>query len=86
MEYPKRLYKYLIPDRTDILNNNLIRFTQPSALNDPFELNPIFFDLFSENQLKKHLILCSNILKMLYVKNMKISQMIRKHKSQLNNS
>jgi hypothetical protein len=53
MEYPKRLYKYLIPDRIDILNNNLIRFTQPSALNDPFELKPIFGDLLSEHQLKE---------------------------------
>lgn len=52
MKYPKRLYKYLIPDRIDILKNNLIRFTQPSALNDPFELKPIFSDLLSENHLK----------------------------------
>lgn len=53
MEYPKRLYKYLISDRIDILNNKLIRFTQPSALNDPFELKPIFDELFSEHQINE---------------------------------
>ena len=30
-------YKYLPPERIDILQNRLIRFTQPNALNDPFE-------------------------------------------------
>jgi len=34
------VYKYLHPDRIDVLNNNLVRFTQPAALNDPFELMP----------------------------------------------
>ena len=49
MEVPKTLYKYVIPDRIDILNNRYIRFTQPSALNDPFELLPMFEELFPEN-------------------------------------
>jgi hypothetical protein len=31
------VYKYLHPDRIDVLRNTLIRFTQPAALNDPFE-------------------------------------------------
>ena len=31
------VYKYLHPDRIDVLQNTLIRFTQPAALNDPFE-------------------------------------------------
>lgn len=53
MEYPKILYKYVVPDRIDILKNKFIRFTQPSALNDPFELQPMFGELFSENQLKE---------------------------------
>jgi hypothetical protein len=35
------VYKYLAPDRIDVLAGNLIRFTQPAALNDPFESNPI---------------------------------------------
>ncbi|SER40698.1 Protein of unknown function [Nitrosomonas sp. Nm51] len=51
MNCPSKLFKYVIPDRIDILNNQLIRFTQPSALNDPFELQLIFGDLFSENEL-----------------------------------
>jgi len=34
------LYKYVIVDRIDILRNELIRFTQPSAFNDPFECRP----------------------------------------------
>ena len=33
------LYKYVTPDRLDILKNLLIRFTQPTALNDPLELS-----------------------------------------------
>ena len=35
-------YKYLPPERINILQNRLIRFTQPSALNDPFEGRPNF--------------------------------------------
>ena len=35
-------YKYLPPERIDILQNRLIRFTQPNALNDPFEAKPHF--------------------------------------------
>lgn len=31
------LYKYLNPDRADVIENLMIRFSQPSALNDPFE-------------------------------------------------
>lgn len=33
-------YKYVIPERIDVLLNGMIRFTQPTALNDPFELRP----------------------------------------------
>ncbi|GAA4916794.1 DUF2971 domain-containing protein [Mucilaginibacter defluvii] len=36
------LYKYLSPERIDVLNNLEIRFTQVEALNDPFEGNPNF--------------------------------------------
>lgn len=35
-----RLYKYLAPERTSILRDGLIRFSQPQAFNDPFELKP----------------------------------------------
>ncbi len=31
------LYKYLHPDRVDVLTNKMIRFTQPTIFNDPFE-------------------------------------------------
>jgi len=34
------LYKYVIGDRIDVLKNGLIRFTQPSALNDRWDLKP----------------------------------------------
>lgn len=35
-----RLYKYLHPDRIDVLRNGTIRFSSPKVLNDPFELKP----------------------------------------------
>lgn len=34
------VYKYLTADRIDVLEGQQIRFTQPSALNDPFECLP----------------------------------------------
>jgi hypothetical protein len=36
-----RLFKYVNPDRIDVLRAKLIRFTQPTACNDPFEFRPI---------------------------------------------
>src|SRR5260370_37668198 len=38
-------YKYLHPDRLDVLKNGLIRFTQAAALNDPFESTPCLIEL-----------------------------------------
>ena len=38
-------YKYVSAERIDILQNRLIRFTQPFALNDPFEARPDFYEL-----------------------------------------
>jgi len=35
-----RLFKYFGPDRVSILQTRLIRFSQPSAFNDPFEFLP----------------------------------------------
>jgi hypothetical protein len=35
-----RLYKYVSPERTDVLENGLVRFTQPTSFNDPFETFP----------------------------------------------
>lgn len=34
------LFKYLSEDRIKFLKNGMIRFTQPQAFNDPFELKP----------------------------------------------
>lgn len=42
------LYKYVKADRIDILRNGLIRFTQPSALNDPWEFQPYIDKLMSD--------------------------------------
>jgi hypothetical protein len=36
------VYKYLHPDRMDVLQNAAIRFTQPTEFNDPFESLPCF--------------------------------------------
>jgi len=40
------VYKYLHPDRIDVLAGGLIRFTQAAALNDPFESTPTWEPLF----------------------------------------
>jgi len=51
------IYKYVVPDRIDILENGNIRFTQVDALNDPFESYPCFTlyaKSFSES-VSKHL-------------------------------
>ena len=39
------VYKYVAPERLDILEKGLIRFTQPAALNDPFESTPNLQDV-----------------------------------------
>lgn len=41
------LYKYLHPDRIDVLKGLRICFSTPAALNDPFELKPHFSGLAS---------------------------------------
>lgn len=48
---PRTLYKYLSPSRTEVLKNLKIRFTQPSALNDPFEFNLTFQDIITGEEL-----------------------------------
>jgi hypothetical protein len=46
------VYKYLPPSRIDVLEHSRIRFTQPAALNDPFDTFPCFLEfgpwLFNE--------------------------------------
>ena len=43
------VYKYCTPDRTDILEDGLIRFTQMTALNDPFDSLPSIASLLEES-------------------------------------
>ena len=47
-------YKYAPEERIDILENRLIRFTQPFALNDPFEAKPHFYKLGSKEEFAKN--------------------------------
>jgi len=46
-----RLYKYLHPDRIDVLRNGTIRFSSPKVLNDPFELKPHISALAPKNEI-----------------------------------
>jgi hypothetical protein len=55
MSAPNRLYKFVPAARVEILETGLIRFTQPSALNDPFEFRPLFERLVSESDLQETL-------------------------------
>lgn len=47
------LYKYIVPDRIDILQRGQIRFTPPGALNDPFELRPFFEHLMTNDEVRE---------------------------------
>lgn len=42
------LFKYIRPERIDVIERLEIRFTQPDALNDPFELRPHFESIVAE--------------------------------------
>lgn len=48
------VYKYLNEARKDVLENLQIRFTPPHEFNDPFEMNPYFESVFTENQIKTY--------------------------------
>jgi len=50
-ECPQVLYKFVTPDRADVIENGRIRFTQPGALNDPFEFQVLFQELFTPEEL-----------------------------------
>lgn len=43
------LYKYLAPDRVDVLRNCMVRYTQSGAFNDPFEVKPYVSKLSEES-------------------------------------
>ena len=47
-----KLYKYVTSDRIDILTNGLIRFTQPAAFNDPFEMSPFIKEIASDSEIE----------------------------------
>lgn len=47
------LYKYVTEERISILRDGLIRFSQPQAFNDPFELKPHIFELMDRAGLEK---------------------------------
>lgn len=45
-------YKYLSEERIDVIENSLIRFTQPSQFNDPFEAFPFYKSLTDEKNIE----------------------------------
>lgn len=47
-------FKYVTPDRIDVLRTLKIRYTQISALNDPFEALPSIEKSLSEKEYKNH--------------------------------
>lgn len=52
-ETPTAVYKYLTPDRTaTVLDNLQIRFSQASVLNDATELKPVFKGIATQSDLK----------------------------------
>ena len=48
------LYKYLRPERIDVLRNRRIRFTQPGDLNDPFEFRPKIVEAASDATVRSY--------------------------------
>ncbi|MFC0179034.1 DUF2971 domain-containing protein [Thorsellia kenyensis] len=46
-----RIFKYFHPDRIEVLESGKIRFTQPSDLNDPFELKPNVKEISSKENI-----------------------------------
>ncbi len=52
MNIPKALYKYVGPERIDVLENRKIRFTPPLNTNDVFEIRQTF-DLFAGPNMEK---------------------------------
>lgn len=48
-DVPQRLYKYFTPDRIDVLDNAMLRYTPLSAFNDPFEGRPDVSELTADS-------------------------------------
>jgi Protein of unknown function (DUF2971) len=49
------LFKYLHPDRVDVLSGQAVRFSSPAVLNDPFELKPHLAALASPDYIEAEL-------------------------------
>jgi hypothetical protein len=47
-----KLYKYVTSDRIDILIDGFVRFTQPAAFNDPFEMSPFIKEIASDAEIE----------------------------------
>lgn len=47
------IYKYLAPERMQVLENATLRATQANALNDPFELKPFFNTILEKADLEQ---------------------------------
>ena len=52
---PAILYKYLPPERVDVVANGLLRYTQLGAFNDPFDGRPHLTALGTDEQLRESL-------------------------------
>ncbi len=50
------LYKYVTAERIDVLQNELIRFSQPSALNDPWDMRPHIERVFTDDEIDEHIL------------------------------
>lgn len=49
------IYKYVRPERVDILEKEKIRFTQPTHFNDPFEMKPFVHSLVEDKLLNNQI-------------------------------
>lgn len=49
------LYKYVGPDRIDLLKNHCIRYSQPEVFNDPFEFKPFISKIASEETVQSQM-------------------------------
>jgi hypothetical protein len=49
------LYKYLSPERVDVLEHRRIRYSQPNAFNDPFEVKPYISHISDDAQIEANI-------------------------------
>jgi hypothetical protein len=56
LRLPKKLYKYLAPERKEILTSGYIRFTPPAEFNDPFDTSPAMGDVITNDQARTMLL------------------------------